>query len=442
MKLSEISQMSVAVWGGGKDGRAAAQHCLDNSCDVVVVSDSPDADVAAHDLARDLNLRLISAAALDSIHPRFLIRSPGVSRYRPEIQQLSSRGIESSNLLALWLADQPPQRIIGVTGTKGKSTTATLIEQILAHAGQSVTLCGNIGVPVTHVDSTFDHVVVEVSSYQASDCTTSPEVGVLTALGEDHIPWHGSVQRYHADKVNVFSHPQLKKMIFHEDDALVAETLRSIEVDTRHYVSPLDITEIFDQSRQSGVFERMGDTTFPRNLVLAIHAAHAAYPALEAEHVVSALSNMTPLPSRQSLIGSVNGVYFVDDALASNPLAATAAIQRFADAPLIMIIGGQDRSVDYQEFIATANNSVHVKNVIVMGDTNDDFAHRITPMLSKAIRTYTQSLSDAVIRAFQLAQPGWRIVFSPAAPTWQGKGDYASRSADFRHAMEQTSSLS
>ena len=442
MKLSEISQMSVAIWGGGKDGRAAAQHCIDNNCDVVLVSDTPDTDTATADLARDKNLHVVSSSELDSIEPHFLIRSPGVSRYRPEIEKLSARGIRSSNLLALWLADQKPERVIGVTGTKGKSTTSTLVEQILGAAGQSVALCGNIGVPVTHVDTSATFVVVEVSSYQASDCTTSPAVGVLTALGEDHIPWHGSLERYHADKVNVFAHPQLKRMVFHNDDQTVTQSLHAIGADLRQYVSPLDIADICELSRQSGVFERMGETTFLRNVTLAIHAAHAAFPALESAHIVEALNKMSPLPSRQNTIGSVNNIEFVDDALASNPLAATAAIDRFSDSPLIVIIGGQDRSVDYREFVESLNTSNHVKNVIVMGDTKDAFADRITPVLVKATRIHTQSLTDAVNQAFAMAQPGWRIVFSPAAPTWQGAGDYSSRSADFRRAMEQTSSLS
>ena len=185
MKLSDITGMSVAVWGGGRDGRAAAQHCIAHKCDVVMVSDSPETDNASQTTAHELDIPLVASAQLASLDIGFVIRSPGISRYRQELAQLAQRGINSSNLLALWLADQPPERIIGVTGTKGKSTTATMIEQIITTTHRSVALAGNIGVPVTQISEDIDVVVLEVSSYQASDCTTSPSVKI-TSPGMEH----------------------------------------------------------------------------------------------------------------------------------------------------------------------------------------------------------------------------------------------------------------
>jgi UDP-N-acetylmuramoylalanine--D-glutamate ligase len=200
-----------------------------------MVSDSPETDNASQTTAHELDIPLVASAQLASLDIGFVIRSPGISRYRQELAQLAQRGINSSNLLALWLADQPPERIIGVTGTKGKSTTATMIEQIITTTHRSVALAGNIGVPVTQISEDIDVVVLEVSSYQASDCTTSPAIGVLTALGEDHITWHGTLERYHRDKTNVFAHPQLTKMIFHPDDETVVQSLRTIDADARHF---------------------------------------------------------------------------------------------------------------------------------------------------------------------------------------------------------------
>ena len=217
MKLSDITKMSVAVWGGGRDGRAAAEHLISHECDVVLISDTPETDSVSQHSAHELSIPLVSSSQLASLDVGFVIRSPGISRYRSEVEHLTTRGIGSSNLLALWLADQPPERIIGVTGTKGKSTTATMIEQIITTTHRSVAFAGNIGVPVTQISKDIDVVVLEVSSYQASDCTTSPAIGVLTALGEDHITWHETLQRYHHDKTNLFAHAQLTKMIFHSD---------------------------------------------------------------------------------------------------------------------------------------------------------------------------------------------------------------------------------
>ena len=442
MRLSTLSQMTVAVWGGGRDGRAAAQRCIAQNCDVILVSDTPDSDTASQQTAHELGIPLISSSELISLDIEFVIRSPGISRYRSEIEHLALRGIGSSNLLALWLADQPAERIIGVTGTKGKSTTATMIEQLVSSTGRSVALAGNIGIPVTQIADDIDTVVLEVSSYQASDCSTSPAIGVLTALGEDHITWHGSLQRYHHDKTNLFAHTQLTKMIFHEDDQVVMNSLLATTAHSHHYVSPLDVRDILERSRMTGVYERMGNTTFPRNLTLAIHAAHAVEPSLTAEHVLDAIENFAPLPSRQNNIGEVNGVHFIDDALASNPLATVAAVERFIDAPLIVIMGGQDRTVDYAELIDVLNTQEHVAAVVLLGDPNDALAGRIESLLHKCHRVLTHDVHDAVRIALSLATPGSNIILSPAAPTPSHIGDYTHRSAAFHKAMVQASSLS
>lgn len=442
MKLSDLHHKRVAIWGGGRDGRAATEHCLAHECTVVLISDTPESDESAQELAREYSLPLQTPHSLKTMNLDFVVRSPGVSKYRPDIQELAQRGIQSSNLLAMWLADQPPHHIVGVTGTKGKSTTATIIEKILLSSGKSVSLVGNIGVPVTHVDPNIDCVVVEVSSYQASDCTTSPEVGVLTSLGEDHITWHGSLHQYHVDKLNLFAHPQLKKMVFHPDDLTVVDGLRRTSSELKHFISPFDIDDIVRQSSTTGVLSRMGDTTFPRNLELAINAAYAINPSLTRQHIMDAMKDITPLPSRQKSVGVVNDIECIDDALASNPLAAISAIERFSDVPMVLIIGGQDRNVDYTDFINVVNMSDMVRHVVVMGDKNNSFAERVSPALNRVVRSMDESIQNAVQQAFQLAQPGWRIVFSPAAPTPTHIGDYTTRSDAFRQAIEQASSLS
>jgi UDP-N-acetylmuramoylalanine--D-glutamate ligase len=316
-----------------------------------------------------------------------------------------------------------------------------MIEQIITTTHRSVALAGNIGVPVTQISEDIDVVVLEVSSYQASDCTTSPAIGVLTALGEDHITWHGTLERYHRDKTNVFAHPQLTKMIFHPDDETVVQSLRTIDADARHFASPLAIQDILERSRMTGVYERMGNTTFPRNLTLAIHAAYAIEPTLTAEHVLDAIENFTPLPSRQNNIGSVRGVNFIDDALASNPLATIAAIERYTDAPLIVIIGGQDRTVDYSDLIAALNTQEHIAGVILLGDPDDVLANRIESLLHKCHRVHTHNVEDAVRIALSLGSPGCNILLSPAAPTPSHIGDYTHRSDAFHKAMLEASSL-
>lgn len=442
MRLSNLVSRNVAIWGAGRDGRAAAEHLLANGCTVTLVCDEPATDELARTVAFDLDLRLEGVDALSRMKIDFLVRSPGVSRYRQEVTDLSDRGIESSNLLALWLADQDPNRIIGVTGTKGKSTTASLIAELLRAAGVTTVFAGNIGSPVTTVDKVADAVVLEVSSYQASDCSSSPSIGVLTGLGQDHLTWHGSLSRYHHDKVNLFAHAQLRHMVFHHDDEMVRGALTNTGADSKWFTSGRRIGDIVELVGPTGVLDRLGVTTFPRNLLLAIEAVTAHLGTLSDEHIRAAMTTFSPLSSRQESIGVIDGVTYVDDALASNPMATITAVERFDDAAMVLIIGGLDRGVDYSDFIEVVNRSAHVTHVVIMGSDDDPLATRIAPFIHRAVRSPSQDVDAAVRSARQLVQDGGRIVFSPAAPTPPEHGDYTDRSRMFRDAMNRPSSLS
>ncbi len=122
-----------------------------------------------------------------------VVRAPGVSRYRPELDRARSHGVAVTTAMALWLEDFADARVVAVTGTKGKSTTAALTAAILGEEGMDVALIGNIGVPVVewYGRPLVDAYVVEVSSYQAADVEVSPGVVVLTSLAPDHLDWHG-----------------------------------------------------------------------------------------------------------------------------------------------------------------------------------------------------------------------------------------------------------
>ncbi len=131
-----------------------------------------------------------------------VVKSPGVSLYRDDIQSAREHGVEITSLLNLWFAEEPEITTIAVTGTKGKSTTASLIAHILNRLGRKVALAGNIGVPVTEIGR-VDYAVIEVSSYQAADFAGVCDIGVLTSLYPEHTDWHLSVERYVRDKLNL-----------------------------------------------------------------------------------------------------------------------------------------------------------------------------------------------------------------------------------------------
>ena len=418
--------MTVAVWGAGREGSAAARVLASQHCAIVVVVDT--VDDQARRLAAEFDAPLIEPADVEGAGAAFVVRSPGISKYRDEITAWQRAGIGSSGLFALWLADQDPSRVIAVTGTKGKSTTATLLAAVLRAAGRETHVAGNIGVPVTEVPSS-GLAVVEVSSYQAADCTTSPSIAVLTSLGEDHVTWHRTVESYHADKLRVFAGPGLRAAVCDGSDPL-ATTLAGAGVHT--VVSgPWRVEGDRITGGDVDVDASAVTSQVRRNLALAANAATLVEPSVGAGHLASALAVFEPLPSRQRQIAEIGGVRWVDDLLASNPTGVAAALESFADDPLVLLMGGADRGVDLAPLVESLTAARNLKLVVLMGNDSDPLVAALTGGAIPVIRVAGHDMAGAVSEASRIAEAGDVVVFSPGAPTPAGLGTWEDRSREF-----------
>ena len=224
MRAADIGTQRVAVWGLGREGRAAIAFLRQRhpSLPLLVLDDAQDGR-ASEGLGAGIGYvfgvdRI--AGALDKID--IIVKSPGVSLYRREIQAARAAGTHVTSLLNLWFAERLDLMTICVTGTKGKSTTASLIAHILARLGRRVALVGNIGIPITGIDNVAaDVAVIEISSYQAADFDGLCDVAVLTSLYPEHIDWHLSVENYYRDKINLLNHS--RRRIIHRATAGIVE---------------------------------------------------------------------------------------------------------------------------------------------------------------------------------------------------------------------------
>jgi UDP-N-acetylmuramoyl-L-alanine---L-glutamate ligase len=403
---------------------------------ITIVSDRGGDDADAVDLAAQFDTMVTVPTPQVLGANDFIIRAPGVSKYRPELVEAARHGVKSASLFALWLADEPARRVIGVTGTKGKSTTSSLIHQLLMAHGIDAQLGGNIGVAVTELPDA-QWYVVEVSSYQAADCTTSPAIGVLTTLDEDHLPWHGSVQRSRADKLNLFAHHQMRTLFVNSaDEIAVAETAG---VAGRVLIHPMgDLVD--PQSGQSIALSEVLQRPHNRsNLAVAVAAVEAAIgQRCSPDAFAAVVSTFDGLPARQQLAAAINNVRYIDDAIASNPLAVCAALDVFDASPLVLIMGGADRHVDLAPLITRLAMCPSIRALIAMGPLGQRLADELSAMNAMpAIATLVtdDDVDAAVTHAFGLSQPGDTVLFSPAAPTTPEVGTYLERSALFRDAV-------
>ena len=441
MRAADIGTRRVAVWGLGREGRAAIAFLRQRHPGLpLLVLDDADDGRATERLGDGIEYALGAgriASALADVD--IIVKSPGVSLYRREIQAARAAGTYVTSLLNLWFAEQLDLTTICVTGTKGKSTTASLIAHILARLGQRVALVGNIGIPITGIDSAIpDIAVIEVSSYQAADFDGQCDIGVLTSLYPEHIDWHLSVENYYRDKINLLNHS--RRRIIHRAAAETVERFAD-RAPTRR--------EFFEDERGiycCGTEILTGATAIGhvRNPYLArphnrsnLCAALAVATSLDLDPAAAleAASGFRGLPHRQQEVGEIGGVLFVDDSISTIPESTLAALRVYAGRDITVILGGHDRGIDYGKLVEKAVTGA-AKAVICLGDSGERIyslaraaAARRGHGTCRIHRAW--SMEDAVAYARRVTPPGGVVLLSPAAPSYGQYRDYIERGRDF-----------
>jgi UDP-N-acetylmuramoylalanine--D-glutamate ligase len=433
---SDLSGARVGLWGLRMEGAANLRRLRRMGVTPVVVDDRPLAPVFG-------GLRVLSGAAgLEALAScEVVVKSPGISRHGPQVQALVDAGVAVTGGLGLWLQDVDRARVMCVTGTKGKSTTAALAGHLLAGLGVRSLVAGNIGLPPWDPDAgeDWDVWVVETSSFQAADVPSSPSVVAVTSLAPDHLDWHGSEEAYYADKLSLCSQP----------GALLTVADASSEILRAH--AALLGPEVW--------WVAEGDPSLdgPWTAALGLPGRHARRNALVAracliglgvsaarddERVARAAAGFTPLAHRFHPIGVVDGVEFVDDSLSTNVLPTLAALDTLGDRPVALLVGGQDRGIDYLP-LAHALTSRRARTLVA---TLPAVGRRI----GDAVRAQGgeavdfEALADATAAAFEWAlrhtgtdgRPGV-VLLSPAAPSFGQFRDYRERAAAFAAAMHE-----
>jgi UDP-N-acetylmuramoylalanine--D-glutamate ligase len=446
--LDELCTRRVAVWGLGDEGLAMSRLLHDRGVEPCFADDHPEAAAARLDERLGARLGGLRPVLRPDQVPwsdvDVVVRAPGVSRYRSELDAARAAGVTVTTAMALWLEDFADARVVAVTGTKGKSTTAALTAALLTRDGFDVALIGNIGVPVVerYGAPPADVYVVEISSFQAADVTTTPGVVVLTSLAPDHLDWHRSEEAYYRDKlrlvdagppgalaVNAGSQEALSRTAGHPRRTLFGPSGR-VAVEGSGVVT-MDGVALVDASRL-----RLPGVHNLWNLCGAITGAIllTGHPPS-----VSALSAVVEgfegLPSRCRTVGERDGLTFVDDALASNPFASEASIGAFPDRELTVILGGADRGVDPRGLVEVLARRRPTPGVVVLPPDAERLAEAV--MATRGGKradppvAVVADLAEAVDAAVAMTPRGGVVLFSPGAPTPDGEGGFGARSRQF-----------
>ena len=446
MRLSDLRGRSVAVWGTGREGRAAV---------IAVAAHGPASLVAVDDSANFLSLpwdgALAQAAPLHIGQDGFehlaaadvVVRSPGVPQTHPWLVELRSRGVFVTSGTALWMADHAA-RTVGVTGSKGKSTTSNLISQLLAAVGRPNIFGGNIGVPLLDLPAA-DLYVLELSSYQCSDLTDSPRVAVVTSLFPEHLDAHGGEREYYRDKLNLIGHGPETIVINGTDARLVAEVgdrpaVRAAMPDTFHVAPGPDGAPYLFAGDQPlfprSVFPLVGRHNEGNLCVaLAVLDALGVDCVAQREVLAEAAAGIQGLPHRLAEISDPSGVVFVDDTLSTSPYSAMHAIDAYDGRQLTVIVGGNDRGLDYTPL----REHLAQRQITVIGipDSGERIVEQLRDLPS--VRTeLADDLAAAVRLARKLTPADGVVLLSPAAPSYGRFRNFEHRSEVFAQAIRDT----
>jgi UDP-N-acetylmuramoyl-L-alanine---L-glutamate ligase len=423
----------VGVWGFGREGEANLRKLRSLGVEPVLVDDNPAAGEAA-----DESVKATADGGLDALlRCEVVVKSPGISRYGPQADRLRQAGVVLAGGLGLWLQEADRDRVVCVTGTKGKSTTSSVLGHLLAGLGYRAMVGGNIGAapydPALAGD--YDYWVIEVSSYQATDLASSPPVTAVTSLHPDHLPWHGGVEQYYRDKLSACSQPGAELTVANGDGELLraraallaprVEWVLETDEPGATWLDPLGLP---------GRHNR-------RNALIARRVLRAlgVGGADDDEALRAAAAGYEGLPSRLATIGTVAGVSFVDDSLSTNVLPTLAALDAFPDRRIALIVGGQDRGIDYAPLAAGVSDRESPTYVLTLPDSGQRIsaAFAVTGTRGDAFAGVTdcQDLETAVAAAFAWARPDGIVLLSPAAPSFGQFRDYRDRAEAFARAM-------
>ena len=444
--------MNIAILGYGEQGRSAYEYWNrpENTitiCDQNLISNLP--PDAKSNLGDDYLNNMDSYDLIvrsPSIHPKNIIdANPG----HPDIlNKVTTVTNEFFNVC--------PAPIIGVTGTKGKGTTSTLIAKLIEAVGHKVHLGGNIGTPpldlLKNKITPDDWVVLELANFQLIDLKKSPPIAVCLMVAPEHLDWHQDIYEYMNAKKQLFIHQGENSLAVYNSRNAYSEEIATVSQGQKivYEVPPLneepqDTRGVYVQGNHIIAFDEhvcnVDDIALlgRHNVENVCAAIAAAWEIVKHNHHVikKVIKNFAGLPHRIEVVKKVNDIWYINDSFASNPGATIAAIDSIIQ-PKILIVGGFDRNLDMTELVSKILDSKGIRRVVLIGASS----RRVAKLFSAAgFSGY--SMSDAhdmagIIKAAQTyAQKGDAILFSPGFPSFDMFKNFEDRGIQFKQMVKQ-----
>lgn len=396
-RFAFLGMKKVALLGYGREGRVTKQYLKERH---------PHLSVRVLDKARDKNY-LLKQGAFDMV-----IKTPGIPKELVSVYYTTATN--------LFFAEVPHRQIIGITGSKGKSTTASLIYALLKEGGMDVQLLGNIGGPMLEAllhkksQHTKTVYVLELSSYQLDDIQASPHVAVVSNLFPEHLNYHGSLQNYYAAKYNITAYqkagdilvtnPKVQELTSWQTQAVRQPLITTIPV------SEQEIPLLGEHNRD--------------NLRAALTVAE--YFKIPPTTCAIAIKKFKGLPHRLERIATYGGITFYDDAISTSPESTIEALNSLSNIGVIFL-GGEDRGYNFLH-LEKAVRDLGIKNIVLFPTSGE----RIFGSTEGLTILRTKKMKEAVAFAYKHAQPGQIVLLSTASPSYSVWKNFEEKGSEFQ----------
>lgn len=351
-----------------------------------------------------------------------LVRSPGVYRYRKEIVEAEKKGVIVTSKVKIFFDECVTKNIIGVTGTKGKGTTSSLIYEMLKAAGKDVYFGGNVGKPMFGFLEQLKSdslVVLELSSFQLMDLHKSPHIAVTLMVTVDHLDWHKDIDEY----VNAKS--QITRFQNEEDISVFNDSYpNSVKIGSLGEGKKIVVNRSMwnEPTRLRGEHNK-------ENLAAAMAVCREL--GIDEEIIIKVGKKFKGLEHRLEEVVEIGGVKYFNDSISTTPETAMAAISAFTE-PMILILGGSDKGSDFMALGKMISESKHVKAIVLVGVMSEKIKAAILQFGAKCkLLEGAVNMKEIVEQAKAEAKPGDVVVLSPACASFDMFKNYKDRGKQF-----------
>jgi len=435
-KMKNLENQKIGIFGYGSEGKSLFNFLIKHGCKNIKIFDEKE---PSRDLEGESRIVSGNFESGDYSDLNVVFRSPGIRLQR--LKKFLPDSVEVSSPTNLFF-ELSKAHTVGITGTKGKSTTALLVAKLLETNGCKVYVVGNIGDPMLDVLDEADensYCVVELSSFQLQGLTYKPETAIILPILIDHLDYHDGQEEYFLAKMNILSDEKQAVIC----DAKTSEKLPTKSSDNiiTYSVSQDDANCIQDDSgflcdiaNEKKILEGAVDFASGKQIpAVDLLAAYAFACSQNLDFDLSKFSDFEKLPLRVQMVGSKKGVKFFNDSASTNPLSTSKAMEMMTD-PYFLILGGSAKGIAFDELAQQIARDTNLEKVFLFGATAAEIANLIKRLADKPL-VVKGTLSDVFVDLpIELNEIG-SVLFSPACASFDQYKNYKERGDDFNRLI-------